>query len=337
MGMFTEEQILSEHDYARPHVEAGYRLHGGFDANDSYISPRTLGRAEAVADWTEQLTGRGWPLIDADLGMFTSGIYPNTEQQALLVRAGLGRRVWDSMTIIGEFEARGRMLAQAEVPDLADIVVEDISATGLGHLGKGLLKAHGWDEGGDPASGLGAHDLMWFAARDLVFGRGAYPVPPIPESLGRPEADRAMPLVDRPYEALLMLLANVLMIEVNVERLFRSFEDLFAVGDLFADHREGAEKAITLIGRIRQDEYIHVTSVQTLLSEFRSFTVRTTDGREVPGHELFDPAYAAMVHWHTVSDPAQRRRSARAEVVDQLTEVADGDRLLADFDALETP
>ena len=90
MGVFTEEQILSEHDYARPHVEAGYRLHGGFDANDSYISPRTLGRAEAVADWTEQLTGRGWPLIDADLGMFTSGIYPNTEQQALLVRAGLG-------------------------------------------------------------------------------------------------------------------------------------------------------------------------------------------------------------------------------------------------------
>ena len=43
MGVFTEEQILSEHDYARPHVEAGYRLHGGFDANDSYISPPDTG------------------------------------------------------------------------------------------------------------------------------------------------------------------------------------------------------------------------------------------------------------------------------------------------------
>ena len=42
-----------------------------------------------------------------------------------------------------------------------------------GHLNLGLLYAHGMDEGGDPEhpEAGGAHDAMWFAARDLVFGK----------------------------------------------------------------------------------------------------------------------------------------------------------------------
>src|SRR5690348_15150853 len=40
--LFTEAELLAEHTYARPQIEAGYRLHGGFDADGTYVSPRTL-------------------------------------------------------------------------------------------------------------------------------------------------------------------------------------------------------------------------------------------------------------------------------------------------------
>jgi hypothetical protein len=40
--VFTREELMAEHTYAKPQIEAGYRLHGGFDAKGNYISPRTL-------------------------------------------------------------------------------------------------------------------------------------------------------------------------------------------------------------------------------------------------------------------------------------------------------
>jgi len=61
-------------------------------------------------------------------------------------------------------------------PDFQNIVVEDISNTSLGHLNKGLLAAHGYDEGGQKALGIGGHDDMWFAVRDALFGKDAYPI-----------------------------------------------------------------------------------------------------------------------------------------------------------------
>ena len=52
---FPREELLRSHDYARPHVVAGHRLHGGFDAAGRYVPPRTLVRGPAVAAWTEAL------------------------------------------------------------------------------------------------------------------------------------------------------------------------------------------------------------------------------------------------------------------------------------------
>ena len=54
----TEEELMREHDYARPHVEAGHRLHGGFDEEGKYVSPRTAVRWDAVRDWGNALRER---------------------------------------------------------------------------------------------------------------------------------------------------------------------------------------------------------------------------------------------------------------------------------------
>lgn len=45
---YSRDEIMSSHDYVRPHEEAGYRLHGGFTADGVYVSPRTKLRWPAV-------------------------------------------------------------------------------------------------------------------------------------------------------------------------------------------------------------------------------------------------------------------------------------------------
>ena len=171
------DELLAEHAYARPHEVAGYHLHGGLDARGSYVPPRTLHRWPAVRAWQEALARRGFPLLEATTRLLESGPYPTLAQQKLLLRHGLGQTLWNALTITGVIEARGRLLIDLPAPDLQQVLVEDVSSTAIGHLQKGLLTAHGMDEGGDPRSRLGAHDAMWFAIRDLLFGRDAYRCP----------------------------------------------------------------------------------------------------------------------------------------------------------------
>jgi hypothetical protein len=332
--VYNEAELLAEHAYARPQIEAGYRLHGGFDAADTYISPRTLVRWPAVRAWQAALAARGFPLIDASTRLLRRGNYPSFEQQKLLLDLGLGQTLWNSLTITGFIEARGRRLAEFPAPDFHLIVDEDIFGTATGHLGKGLLKAHGFDEGGRPESGEGGHDTMWFAARDLLFGKDAYPLPVVPESLARPELGRLMPQIPLPHEQTILMLMNVLMIEIRAEAFFSFCTRVMRSGDLFGERRAAAEQAALLVERIRQDEAIHVAYLQATVSELRSFNFRTEDGGRVPGKAFIDPIWNGMVHWHAVTTPEHSRVQTREVIAAQLLAAPDGAKRLAVFDAL---
>jgi hypothetical protein len=332
--VYSEAELLAEHRYAKPQIEAGYRLHGGFDAAGAYLSPRTLIRWPAVRAWQAALTGRGFPLIDASTRLLSRGNYPSFEQQRLLLDLGLGQTLWNSLTVTGFVEARGRRLAEFAPPDFAAVVAEDISGTATGHLGRGLMKAHGFDEGGSPESDEGGHDTMWFAARDLLFGKDAYPLPVVPESLARPELGRLMPQIPVPQEQLILLLMNVLMIEIRAEAFFSFCTRLMRAPELFSDRRADAEQAAVLVERIRQDEAIHVAYLQTAVSELRSFTFRAESGASVPGKAFIDPVWNGMVQWHSVTTVDHARAQARDAIVAQLASVPDGARRLAAFDAL---
>lgn len=335
---YSREELMADHAYARPHEEAGWRLHGGFDAEGRYLSPRTLVRWPAVEAWRKALTGRGWPLIDASGRLLEGQPYPNFAQQKLLLQSGFGETEWNSLTVTGIIEARGQALAGFVAPDLQAIVVEDIAETACGHLNLGLLNAHGMDEGGDPARpGVGAHDAMWFAARDLVFGKDAYPLPLAPDSISRPVEAREMPQVPAPYEQLFKLLMDVLMIEVRAESGFTLHCALFRDPEIFQD-RAAAEKAAGLVERIRTDEAIHVAYLQAVVSELRSFTFKTADGGRVAGAEIIDPVWAKMVEWHgrLVREAARERTRGELErqVLGRLG-AAEGRALMARLDALE--
>jgi len=332
---FSREEIMAEHPYARPQVEAGYRLHGGFDANGVYISPRTFKRWTAVEAWQAQLAARGHPIIDASTRLLKRGAYPNIDQQKVLLGAGLGETLWNSLTITGIIEARGRALCDATAPDFQAIVEEDVSGTCVGHLNKGLLYAHGLDEGGNPAAGEGGHDAMWFAVRDALFGKNAYPIPDVPASIARPEIGRLMPQLDKVYEDWILLLMNVLMIEVRAEAFFSFCTNLMRSPDVFRDRRSAAMHAAELVERIRTDEAIHVAYLQTFVSEMRSFTIKTLSGEPIKGAQMIDPIWEGMIHWHAVTQADYGQAQAREAIARRIGKHANARALLAQFDAAE--
>jgi hypothetical protein len=331
--VYTRDEILADHAYAKPHLEAGYRLHGGFDAGGNYVSPRTLNRWPAIHAWSDALTERGHDLVDASQQLNARGSFPNVAQQSLLLESGFGQTLWDSLSVTGVIEARGRMLAEAEAPDFQSIVEDDISETATAHLNKGLLRAHGLDEGGDGT--LGGHDAMWFAVRDMLFGKHAFPHAEVPASLARPETERLMPQVPPEHERWILLLMNVLMIEVRAEKFFNFCTTVMRDLRNFADRRDIALHAADLVDRIRADEAPHVGYLTAVVSELRSFTFKTADGQHVKGASFIDPVWRGMVHWHSVTNNDWDRAQTRKEFEAMFRARPDGDALLRCFETLE--
>ncbi len=333
---FSEEELMRSHAYASPQMEAGQRLHGGFLASGEYMPPRTAVRGPAIDAWTEALRARGGDLLAADASLLAGIRYPSEPQMKLLLKEGLGQTFWNTLTITGHIEARGRLLAEMTFPEFADVVEEDVSEMGIGHLGRGLLVAHGLDEGGEPAKGIGGHDVMWFALRDLAFGETDYPEPQVPENIARPEEQLVLPgEIPEAHARYLYFLMNLLLIEFRAERGFSLTESLLRDPGLFAGRRAQAEKAAEIVGRIRTDEEIHVRSLRLFLGELRHVHFQGSSGGRTPGHEIIDPIWDGIVHWATVDQPKLAAEQQRELITGRIRAHPEGERILAEFDALE--
>ena len=341
--VYSREDLMASHKYARPHEEVGYKLHGGFVESGDYVSPRVLNRWPAVKAWADALVARGGALIDCSRRILTGDTYPTREQHKLLLENGFGQTFWNSLTNTGVIEARGGALCQVPVPNFQALFVEDVGQMAVGHLHKGLLYAHGADEAGDPDHReFGAHDKMWFACRDMVFGKNAYPRPEVGQALSRPAAsDRELPQIPPQFEQLIKFMMNILMIEVRAENFFQFCRDVFSDPDNFKNKRAEAEKARTIVERIATDETIHVGYLQCALSEMRTLTFKTIDGGTIKGDALLDPLWKKMVAWPSDEARATMRAATRKAIQDQVVAKfgeTDGQKLLTKFDALlETP
>lgn len=328
--VFTEDELMLDHPDLAPHLVAGVRMHGGFRPDGSYQPPRALVREPALGAWQAALVERGGALLAADSSLLGGVRLPTVEQSRVLLRHGLGETFWNTLTITGKIEARGRLLAEIQFPDLQPHIVDDISEMAIGHLGKGLLKAHGFDEGGVP--GIGAHDAMWFAARDLAFGAGAHPDVDPPENIARPEAGaRFMPEVPPQVEGLLSLLMNLLVIEFRAEIGFAATQQILRTPELFVDRRAEAEEAAEIVDRIRADEDIHVRSLRLYLGELAMVTFRTVDGGEVRGGELIDRFWGGLVRWATVEQPSLVADQQREVLHQRIMAHPDGEQIWAEF------
>lgn len=333
--IYDEAELFSDDVPARLHVVHGQRMHGGFDAAGTYVPPRSKGRSEAIEAWTAALRERGGELFEAHASLLSGPRMPNVAQQQLLLREGIGAPFWNSLTVTGKIEGRGRVLAEMQFPDLQKIVTADISAMAIGHLNKGLLKAHGLDEGGEPERGIGGHDVMWFVARDLAFGGKAYPDVEPPATISRPEAGkRWMPELPPEYEGLLSFLMNLLIIEFRAEIGFANTQEILRTPDLFAGRRAEAEEAAEIVERIRLDEEIHVTSLRLYLGELRALELRTIDGGTVSGAALIDRFWDGLVRWATVEQPRIAAETQYEALRPVILAHAEGGRIMAEFDRL---
>lgn len=333
--VYTHEELLADHPYASRQEEAGYRLHGGFDADGRYISPRTLYRWPAIRAWEAAARARGVEIIDSSQSLLARGNYPNTEQQGFLLANGLGQTFWNSLSITGLLEARGKILTLGPCADFQEIVEGDISETATGHLNKGLLLAHGLDEAGNPESGEGGHDSMWFAVRDMLFGKHAYPHATVPSSVGRPQNGRAFPQLPENHENWILLLMNLLMVEIRAEAFFGFCTHVMRDPRNFRDRRDIAAHAADLVDRIRDDEQPHVGYLTVVMSELRSFTFKGADGSRIAGKQIIDPVWKAMVQWHSVANFDWDRAEKRKELEALLGTRPNGAELVRKFHALE--
>lgn len=335
---YTKEELLAEHEYGRLHMIGDQRLHGGFAEDGSYISPRTKIRPVAIKNWSSALRANGGDLLDADSSLLSGPRVPNYEQQCLLIKNGLGRVFWNGLTITGKIEGRGRFLATTPFPPLQMLVVEDISNMAIGHLNKGLLIAHGIDEGGIPEEGIGGHDVMWFIARDLAFGKDAYPDAEPPQRIARDEdGKRWMPAIAQPYEGFLSFLMNLLLIEFRAEIGFAASQKIFRTTELFPGREQAALEAAEIIERIRTDELIHVESLRLYIGELRELTLRTVDGGTIPAKDLIDPFWANLVGWSIGEQPRLVAAQTHVTISTMIEEHAEGARLRQEFDALRDP
>ncbi len=333
--IYARDEILADAPYVRANLYGTRRLHGGFDGRGSYISPRTLGRWPAIRAWRDHLLAEGGELIDASTQVLRAPHYPSAAQMKLLLQNGVTLPLWNSLTTIGIIEGRGRMLTTVTAPNFQSMIEGDISGTATAHLNKGLLVAHGLDEGGDGTDRIGAHDAMWFLVRDLALGEGLHPIPELAGREVRPGSElREMPALSPEAEGLIKLLMNVLMVEIRAERGFAFNIALLRDSELFTGRRHEAELAATIVSQIQQDEAPHVAYLQLVISEMRRFQFKTADGR-IEGKTLIDPLWAKVSAWHANQVPLLQREAARELVRECLAQRKDGKSLMERFDALE--
>ncbi len=335
---YSTQELLASLPVEAPLVAGGVRCHGGFDAEGSYVSPRTANRVPAIAAWqTQHREQFGTDLIDIALDTWPPA-YPNTAQSRLLLRNGVREPIIAALTRIGTVEGFGSFIRYSVIPDLARCFEEDVRGTAMVHLGGGLYEAHARDEAGFEAEG--GHKQMWFAARDVAFehpvtedetdrmlermgitvaGGGAGPTVAPP---------RLMPDdVDADLEVLVERMVRLLMIEISAFHTFAWAEELLSDVDLVAGDGEAAR----LVSYVRADETPHVEYLKTVLSEMRDRTLVTTTGRRMSGRQFVGPLWE-----RALADSLGPRRTSFVESFDQ--EVAHavagrrgGDDLLAEF------
>ena len=338
----NRDELLASHDYAQPLIVAGVRCHGGFDAEGTYRSPRTLVRAPAIEAWEARRAAEfGTPLLDVPLESWPA-VFPNVEQSRLLIRRGAPEPVIAILTRIGTVEGFGGLLRLLPIPDWRRCFDEDVRGTAVAHLGEGLFEAHARDEAGfgDEAG----HDRMWFAARDLAFdhpltedqtevmlgrmGLRSTGSRPTAGSPGPGGTDRVLPDdIDPALEIVVRRMIGLLFIEIAAFHTFRWAEAVLGDPDLVA----GEGEAGRIVSYIRADETPHVAYLRTALSEMRDRTWVGSGGRRHDGAELLGRLWDTALTESTVLRRGANLALAMREIELALAGRVDRDDLIEEL------
>lgn len=349
--VYDEAELLASHDYAEPLVLAGRRMHGGFDAEGTYVSPRTLNRWPAIDAWKRKLAvdSGDMPLLDCPPDFFAD-FYPNVEQTSYLLSEGVRTPLAHVLTHIGTIEGFGSIIRFVELGDLQTHFVESIEGTAMAHLQRGLYEAHARDESGFEDEG--GHQQMWYLVRDLALdnpdvgdplaltmktmaadGEGGEVMSSMAESLGG--FNQVVPAIDFQLETAITRMTGLLLIELLAAKTFSWAEQV--VGD--ERYCSNAGDAATLVGYIRADEAPHVEYLRTTLTEMRARTFIGENGQHIDGTEVIDACWDySMRGMFGLGGKRQGNRKLFLSVIErELESHPRRSSILANFHDLETP
>lgn len=348
---FTEAELLADCDITEPLIAGGRVCHGGFDADGTYVSPRTKFRAPAIEAWqARHVATFDKPILHVPLDTWPVH-YPNVEQARFLIEAGVPEPLMATLTRIGTVEGFGAAIRDLHPGDLQPRFDEDVAGTATAHLGTGLFEAHGRDEAGwEEEAG---HKDMWFAARDIAF-EGRTAEVDIDAMLARmgfgpkddgaagasngkksaPAMQRELPAaIDPNLEAIAGFMIRVLLIEVQAFHTFAWAEEWLSDRDLVA----GDAAAAQLVSHIRADETPHVGYLATAITEMRDRTWIGTDGSKHAGSEMIGRLWDRALDNSLGAGRVASRRATSDEVAFWCNKRPDGSDLLARFHALGDP
>lgn len=349
--VYDEAELLASHDYAEPLVLGGRRMHGGFDSDGTYVSPRTRNRWPAIEAWKRKLAidSDGMPLLDCPPDFFAD-FYPNVEQTKYLLSAGVRTPLAHVLTHIGTIEGFGSIIRFVELGDLQARFVEPIDGTAMAHLERGLYEAHARDESGFEDEG--GHQQMWYLVRDLALdnpdvgdplaltmktmaadGDGGEVMASMAQSLGG--FNRVVPDIDFQLETAITRMTGLLLIELLAAKTFSWAEQV--VGD--DRYCANAGDAARLVGYIRADEAPHVEYLRTTLTEMRARTFIGDDGGHIAGTTVIDACWDySMRAMFGLGGKRQGNRKLFLSVIErELESHHRRATILAEFHDLETP
>ena len=337
---FTEAELLRDHPVAEPLFAGGVRCHGGFAADGTYVSPRTLHRVPAIEAWQAQHRAAfGTEVLHVPLETWPEH-FPNEAQARHLIRAGVPEPLIATLTRIGTVEGFGANIRYLQPGDLQPHFDEDIRGTAIDHLGRGLFEAHGRDEAGwEEEAG---HMDMWFAARDLAFEHptAKVDVDAMLERMGFGQGppggavtERLLPDdVDVNLELIATLMIRVLLIEVQAFHTFAWADAWLSDRDLVA----GDGQAAALVRCIRADETPHVGYLKTALTEMRDRTWVGEGGRKHAGAAMIGTLWDTALDNSLGAGRAQTRKAVLGEVEHWCRQRQNGQDILAEFHQLST-
>lgn len=327
---YTAEQILTDGDFDEPLVAGGVRCHGGYVGGE-YVSPRVAVRRPAIDAWRRRLAEEGQPLVYVP-AKYVPPNYPNYPQAKFLLQEGVVEPVTRALTIISIIEGFGARIREVHVPDFAAEVKEDVAGTALAHLAKGLFEAHARDEAGHRDQG--GHKQMWEAARDVGLSKPHVPGDVLLRLMTgtvRGERVREFPALSERMEAMITMMANVLVVETFADDTFAWAKQLLGDPDVSAD----AERAAHLVDCIARDEVTHVDYLSVALSELRARTLVGAGGVELPGAEVVDAIFRRQLRGMATLRPRQSRDRLREEIRQAIGEEARATTIARRFESLD--
>lgn len=329
---YSFDELMSEPPVEEPLIAGGVRCHGGYVGGE-YVSPRSAVRRPAIEAWRQRLLDDGHPLIHVP-EKYVPPNYPNYPQAKFLLKEGVVEPVTRALTIISIVEGFGARIREVRVPDFSAEVKESIEGTAVAHLANGLFEAHARDEAGHRAEG--GHKQMWEAARDLGLAKPHVPGDVLLRLMtggAVGERVRMFPGLSERMEGMIVMMANVMIVETFAEDTFNWAQQLLGDPEVSADPAHAAH----VIACIARDEVPHVDYLTVALSELRTRTLIGADGKtEFSGADVIDSVFRRQLRGMATQRPRQSRDRLRDEIRQAIADAQRASVIAKRFEDLDS-